>query len=120
MKAYSIQGTGDRWFWVAWHIFSEDVDPTLSGYANSKGEALQNVVQSLNLDSLTEAEQMACDYAKKYRGVLPRSCRCGAFDQWEIGPGKGQHFARLICKECGKHDRWLSLPQLEVIQRRMA
>jgi hypothetical protein len=40
----------------------------------------------------------------------PDRCRCGG--RLRLAPGKGQHRASLVCRECGRFARWCSAADL--------
>lgn len=34
--------------------------------------------------------------------------KCGLAAQHKVGAGKGNHYASLLCQNCGRHIKWLS------------
>lgn len=108
MAYYSIQGSADRWFWCVW-LNNPEQKPEHSGYAVSKDDALAHVA-----NIAPDAEKLTASYAKRWRGVNA-ACRCGS-TVMQIGAGKAQHHASLLCAKCGAFQKWISFEQSQQIE----
>ncbi len=45
---------------------------------------------------------------------------CGTIDTHCVEPGKGPHYAKLICTSCGSFLKWLPKPQMALADKHMS